>query len=293
MIPSRGFCHSCFLLGYAGYIATRHDVESWVSATRSLPTVMAAALGLNAVAAELLRVGLARLGPNGLAVDPRLIACGEDANSETFTRIARLLLEVEPPAWLPAVVRDGIFRSSGIPAADERELGWLSEHLGPMLESLAPRQDSEEFLRAVGRIGEEVVLEAERRAGRKAVHVASISDRYGYDVESHDGSRRRRIEVKTAFPATAHRLFLSRNEASVAARLPDEWCLVQVTLSPSIALTLAPAAAEDVLAAREVAAPRVLGHLIADTPSCRWVDRVEVSMPNDAWERYAPTETPR
>lgn len=93
--------------------------------------------------------------------------------------------------------------------------------------------------RALGRAGEEFVLEVERsrlaRAGlsRLARNVRWIADEEGdgagYDILSFDRSGSTRlIEVKTTNGVATTPFFLSRNEHATAAARSDEWRLYRV-----------------------------------------------------------------
>lgn len=93
--------------------------------------------------------------------------------------------------------------------------------------------------RALGRAGEELVLNHERRqldaAGRgelaAKVRWTSVEDGdgYGYDIRSYEADGRERlIEVKTTNGWERTPFHISRNELAVADERRDEWQLVRV-----------------------------------------------------------------
>jgi hypothetical protein len=93
--------------------------------------------------------------------------------------------------------------------------------------------------RALGRAGEELVLNTERRrltdagAGRLADEVRWVADLdgdgAGYDILSFEpDGRRRLIEVKTTTGVATTPFFLTRNEEAFARERPDEFRLARV-----------------------------------------------------------------
>jgi hypothetical protein len=107
--------------------------------------------------------------------------------------------------------------------------------------------------RALGRAGEELVLEVERRqladAGRRDLsqRVRWVADEdgdgAGYDVLSFaPAGNERLLEVKTTNGSARTPFFLSRNEVGLAKERPEEWRIYRVHLfvkSPRI-FTIAP-----------------------------------------------------
>jgi hypothetical protein len=107
--------------------------------------------------------------------------------------------------------------------------------------------------RALGRAGEEFVLEVERSrlansgcrdlAGKVRWVSAEDGDNAGYDILSFDPSGRERlIEVKTTNGAARTPFFLSRNEHDTAAARPQSWRLYRVHLFAQVPriFTIAP-----------------------------------------------------
>ena len=93
--------------------------------------------------------------------------------------------------------------------------------------------------RALGRAGEELVLNHERRqldaAGRRDLAAkvrwtaVEDGDGYGYDIRSFEADGRERlIEVKTTNGWERTPFHISRNELAVADERPDAWQLVRV-----------------------------------------------------------------
>jgi uncharacterized protein DUF3883 len=118
----------------------------------------------------------------------------------------------------------------------------LNERKPPRLNQLIRKFDPVErdrLNRALGRAGEEFVLDVERnrltKAGleKLARNVRWISDQEGdgagYDILSFDQSGQKRlIEVKTTNGAATTPFFLSRNEHSTAAAHAHDWRLYRV-----------------------------------------------------------------
>ncbi len=107
--------------------------------------------------------------------------------------------------------------------------------------------------RALGKAGEEFVLELERRQladmgcpdlSRRVRWVADEDgDGAGYDVLSYARSGRERLlEVKTTNGTACTPFFLTRNEADLAIERPEEWRIYRVHMfakSPRV-FTIAP-----------------------------------------------------
>jgi hypothetical protein len=92
--------------------------------------------------------------------------------------------------------------------------------------------------RALGKAGEELVLEHERAAlksagrndlARQIRHVSEDDDGAGYDIESFEtDGRLRLIEVKTTNGWDRTPFYISRNELAVAEERRSEWCVCRL-----------------------------------------------------------------
>lgn len=287
MLPTRGTCYGVFLLAHSARSAARHSFAEWVSFAKGSPTVMAAAIDLDAVGHGMFECGLARVDGGRVVLHERLAALDRIATDEVLTAIASLLLEVGGPAWVRGSMAGGRFCPELAPSAELDALGWLGEDLEPLLAGVKRRDEGDDAFRTwLGMAGESLVVATERHLGASVRHVSLISDHFGYDVESNRGGRRR-VEVKTSVVGTEHRLFLTRNEVTSAGRYGGEWFLVQVVLEPE-ALTAAVLTREHVHDVRQLAGSSVIEVLPRDSEHCRWVETVELATPNLNWSPYFP-----
>ncbi len=216
-LPTRGLCHSVFLLACATRSKSLPSIDAWVAAARRSPTYMARALGIRAAADALVAMELAGVEAGCVRLDERIVNAGEEASTQTFAHIARIILDVSPPPWIHAAVVDGTVRAEFIPTATEEALDWLSDLRDPLLFAAKNENDQgEDFRDWLGSLGESLVAESERRSGRRVIQVSRISDYFGYDIQSDGSGGRRCIEVKTTLETAADRFFISKNEVSKA-----------------------------------------------------------------------------
>jgi uncharacterized protein DUF3883 len=153
---------------------------------------------------------------------------------DRFLSTHSALMEQPAPVYRPEAPSSDVFVSPPPLIADSERT--------PRLKQLIRKFDPVErdrLNRALGRAGEEFVLEVEKtqlaRAGlhRLARNVRWISeeegDGAGYDILSFDlAGRQRLIEVKTTNGAATTPFFLSRNEHDTAAVRADHWRLYRV-----------------------------------------------------------------
>jgi hypothetical protein len=144
------------------------------------------------------------------------------------------LMEQSPPAYRPAASTGPVFVQAPQISLDAKKT--------PRLKQLIRKFDPVErdrLNRALGRAGEEFVLEAERsrllKAGMKklALNVRWVAeeegDGAGFDILSFDVSGQQRLlEVKTTNGAATTPFFLSRNEYDTAATHIEDWRLYRV-----------------------------------------------------------------
>ena len=258
--------HVAGLLGISGR-------DAWVTAARDRRTIAAHSFDLQRTADALIDWGFARIEPT-VSVMPPLVHLGEVADYGTLKAIAVALLRRRPPAWLRSVVIDGAVRIELIPSDDLTALGWLGEDIEQVLAVVHAAvfgQEDDEFTSRLGLAGELAVLAALTHSGIRTRHVSLISDAYGYDLECGGGDVVEGIEVKTAFPRTADRFHLSRNEFDISEKMQRRWKIVQVVFSSRIVAT-GRATAADVESVSELSALKV--HEIAPRTedSFRWTE---------------------
>jgi len=154
------------------------------------------------------------------------------------------------PEWLSGQTRRTLWQSSG--RLRENPVLWIGPP--PTVSNVPPPDELDRMIaiahrfdaagrdarnRALGRAGEECVLEHERavlaKAGRSdlARDVRWVSemdgDGAGYDIASFEvDGRSRLIEVKTTNGWERTPFHISRNELAVAEAMRAEWCLVRL-----------------------------------------------------------------
>ena len=208
--------------------------------------------------------------------------------------IAALMLECSPPPWLDVVVYEGTVHRELIPTGDLECLLWMDDYLDALLLAVADRMEQTDDVLAlgIGRAAELVVFQALREAGYNPLHVAEISDRFGYDIELEGEGGWMRIEVKGATQHTAGAFHLSRNEYDKSIAFRGEWKLVQVEFLTSVVVA-DHVGNEHVAGLRELSS-RQVGELVPeDTASFRWERSCTMSVELDRWEKsklLPPTE---
>lgn len=285
-VPSRGFCHSVFLLTSAARLGDRSSLEDWVSAARRETTIMAQALAVDRAAEFLMEVGLSREIEGRIDLDQRLLDAGDEASTQTFASIARVLILEQPPDWIDLVVNDDIVRSEFIPANDADSLEWLGEFRDLLLVDIKNIRDRDNLFHGwLGSVGEAFVAESERGLGYEVTHVSKISDYFGYDIESRSPSGRRRIEVKTSLESRSDRFFITKNEFVKAREFGKEWFLVQVVLhqSASVAITIRQ---EHIIDVRFLTSPNLVSLAPSDTETGTWLESARIVPPQSDWRPW-------
>lgn len=286
VLPSHGAAYAVLLLAAAVRRAERHDVEDWVHAARYGGGFLAGAVDLVGPARSLIREGLVS-NEGTIRAECAVSALPPSPDRHGMLAAARLLLSHDPPPWLPAATSGGTVRREYIPSEELRVLQWIEPGLNQLLSEVAdvlPPRDAA-FLARLGTAAELHVLDCLRREGLPAVHVAAISDSYGYDVEV-EGPPRRRIEVKAASVRTAGSFHISRNEFDKAARYGDEWELWQVTFNRA-AFVGHVIDRRQVVSCRRLRSGAVLACAPADTASFRWMESA-LLVPEAAYWTSAP-----
>lgn len=282
MLPTHGAVTSVFHLANSVRHTSQPDTAAWVSAASSRSSFLAAAIDHRPTAVFLLDAGLA-LADTAITPSPRLRAMSRQADRPTLTAIADLLLETAPPAWLSVAVVGGEVRYEFIPSNDLAGLAWLRPELDQLLVNAAHRTPHRSDILALGlgRAAELTIFAALEQLRASPVHVAEISDRFGYDIETVRG-RARRWEVKGCTTRTAESFHLSRNEFDQCRRYSAEWLLVQVEFTPE-ALTTKSLTASHVSAIRELPSDVLLAIPPSESTEFYWETSARISPPARAW----------
>lgn len=244
---------------------------------------MAGAVDLDGCAQGILRLGLAKIS-DAVRLDQVLSALSDRADRPTLIAISSLLLRLDPPPWMSLAVRGGVVFREYIPSDDLRDLEWLEPYLDQLLVEAAAglyRHHLESLREALGMAGELVVLAAAAEGGSLALHVADVSDVYGYDIEIHTPFKQR-LEVKSTTSASEGAFHLSRNEFDKCRQYGREWRLVQVIFDSSV-FTDESISASHVLAINELAGLELLDLVPPDSATFRWTDSAVIHPPVDSW----------
>jgi len=284
LFPRHGVCYGALLLSHVAMVSRRTGVDDWVHAARQHGSLLAAAIDLNTPAELLLAGGFASLVKGFVEVSPRLGAIVSGDQTLALRSVAVVLLSAQPPVWLRLAVREGEVCREYIPAKDLVALSWLGSDLDVVLVEACMLIDEDhrsDLSKEIGDAAEEFVLAALMHMGMRALHVARVSDRYGYDIEVH-AAEPRRLEVKAAGPRTVERFFLSRHEFETSLRWSDSWSVVQVIFAES-AFVADRLTAAHVRAIRELPAAAVRSLIPPDTSTFRWQEAALLTPPAGAW----------
>lgn len=283
-IPSHGRCHAAFLLAFSASRKNFRELRDWIDASSSRASFLASAGDIAGTADMLLRAGLATAGEQ-ISLDSQLAKLSHRADRASLVAIARLFLLHFPPSWIPAVVVAGNVETSLIPSEDYVQLNWLGEDLIPLVYEVnraLTRQSDQTLRQEIGRAGELVVMSSLRRAGYEPVHVALLSDSYGYDIDYAYAGSTTRLEVKSAVERTSSRLIISRNEFDKALLYGRSWRVIQVIFTTQVILNKR-VRALDVLKIRELQGDRL--HRLAPTasPNFNWIEAAEFTPHSTDW----------
>ncbi|MFF9081722.1 protein NO VEIN domain-containing protein [Streptomyces rubiginosohelvolus] len=291
LLPRHGVAFAVLHLARVAGLAPRGSIDEWVSAALRHGSYMTAATDLRSSAHAMVNAGLASVGEQGEIRVGRAIAAvaaSKGGARHAMRHAAVVLLVARPPAWLRVAVNaDGVERVY-IPQSDLDALSWLEEALDEVLveaRRLVGDADGADLSAEIGDAAEEIVAAALRAAGKQPVHVARISDAYGYDVDVCEGPVRF-LEVKSAGPKTLSRFHLSRHEFDTSVRHGDAWCLVQVVFAGS-AFVADPITAADVSCIRELPASALRALVPADSVAFRWQESALVTPRPDLWRPSA------
>lgn len=171
-----------------------------------------------------------------------------------------------------------------IPSADLDALAWLQPELEQLLldAALPPSPEAGSLPLGIGRAAELAVLAGLECTGAHAIHVADISDRFGYDIGTTDPSGVRRWEVKGCTEQTKGSFRLSRNEFDKCRTFGAEWAVVQVVFAGSV-LVAERITAEHVLDVRELSADRLEDLVPPDSEHFVWQTSALISPASGSW----------
>lgn len=283
MLPTHGAASGVFLLANAANHINHEDVGAWTLAARARSSFLAGALNLDGCAAAILRLGLAKVAGT-VQLDPALSALSEKADRPTLVAISSLLLASDPPSWISLAVHDGLVFREYIPTDDLRGLEWLEPDLDQLLAGVAEDMAGrhvDSLREALGRAGELVILAAAADAGFLPLHVADVSDSFGYDIEVHIPSKLR-FEVKSTTSTRQGIFHLSRNEFDKCRHYGDEWRLIQVTFDSAI-FSDNSISASHISAIRELYSRELIDLVPPDSNAFRWTESSLIQPPIDAW----------
>lgn len=284
MIPTNGCVYSIRLLGSVALVQQRRSVDDWLDAAKFHGTYLAAANNLRGWALFMLQNGLANQNET-VELSPRAEAVVSlDAKRGQY-ELARLLLLIDPPAWIQLAVEGRTVRREYIPQDDLRDLRWLEPRLDELLIDVAGKiaPPDTDFLDRLGRAGEYVVMAALKHCGLRPRHVALLSDSYGYDVEalSTDGGVDR-IEVKAAGRGTAGQFHLSRNEFDKSVMYGPEWRVIRVVFNGE-ALVASRLDCSHIDSIHELNAATLRALVPFDSSSFQWETSALLSPTGDDW----------
>lgn len=283
MLPSRGACHGVFLLCHAARLGERRSRGDWVMSARSRSTFMANALDLDKVSEKLINLRLA-VEDGHITVVDALIDLSYTANRATLIAIARILLLATPPFWLDIVVQEGQVFREYIPTKDMEALRWIDSDLDRfLLDSYGSRLliNQDNFAKRMGDVAELFIFSALEFAGAAPLHVAKLSDSYGYDIECKGGDIDR-IEVKSAGGKTQKRFHISRNEYEKSVLYGSEWRLLQLVFS-NRAFIVDKLNASHVDCIMELRGGALQELVPPDTDSFRWTESALITAPENVW----------
>jgi len=245
---------------------------------------MAGALDFDAIAAELIQVGLATCYDDRMNVDSALLELSRCADRMTLLSIAATLISKSPPVWLPLAVGNQKVNREFIPTNDMEDLNWIEPELDQFLLSANSRFErclDASFAKRLGDVAELFLLAAFDSAGACPVHLAKISDVYGYDIECR-GSGTERVEVKAASSRTRGSFYISRNEFDKSQAYGNEWRLIQLTFS-NLAFVDQELNISHIESLRELSS-EALGELVpSDTEIFRWTESALMNVPDRYW----------
>ncbi|MEV4124881.1 DUF3883 domain-containing protein [Nocardia sp. NPDC049707] len=231
----------------------------------------------------LIDCGLARLDSH-VQISPRLVAAAHIPDGRAMVHIAQVLLGARPPFWLYMAVSGDRVEREFIPTEDLKALQWLEPQLDQVLIRAwadTKPQHADRAAKAIGDAAELLLMAALAYEGRQPIHLAKLSDAYGYDIEV-PGRDVDCIEAKAASLATSNSFHITRNEFETSLSRGSRWRLVQLVFQNN-------AFSVDTIGTTHVSTIRELSHetlqwfVPPDTAHFKWEKSALISVPETAW----------
>jgi len=222
-----------------------------------------------------------------------LLELCETDNHATLRSIVRVVLAARLPQWLHIAVTSAGVAREYIPEDELNAMVWLEPDLDQILIDVWNDEgtgDRASLLKALDDAAEHITFAALAHAGAAPIHVAQLSNSFGYDIEARSPVVRR-IEVKAAGTTNQHSFDLARNEFDKSQRHGAEWRLWQVVFSSAafVADTLDASHVEGVL---ELTSEALSLAVPADLPGFVWTESAHVTPPPVSWNPAAVTLDP-
>jgi hypothetical protein len=283
MRTDHSFTYGVFLLARAARSKPHRDVAEWIDAARA-PDSHLSSVDLRRPADTLMELDLAWPEHGRIAVHPTLLELCDTDNHATLRSIVRMVLSTRPPQWLRLAVTSAGVTREYLPADELTAMAWLEPDLDQILMDIwrdVGTVDRTPLLQALDAAAERMVFAALAHAGAEPLHVAQLSNNYGYDIEVRSPSLSR-IEVKAAGTAQKGSFTLTRNEFDNSQRYGSEWRLWQVIFSSAalVADTLNPSHVEGVL---ELTSEVLSATVPTDLPGFVWTHAAYVTPPHGSW----------
>jgi hypothetical protein len=259
-------------------------MEEWIDGARSASSFMAASLTFQRPVEVMIAYELATL-EDGVKISDVLMPFVETADRRSLFGIARLLMLASPPLWLHLAVDQEVKREY-IPAWDLDELSWLDPDLDSLLLEVASstrQNEPDDIRKLLGDAAEMLVLDRLDKTGHKPLHVAAISDAFGYDIECRQ-IRIDRIEVKASSENTRGYFRLSRNEYQKSLQYGSQWRLLQIVFY-NRAFVDGKFDTSNVLGIFQLKEGALQRAIPPDSKSFRWVESAELHFAESDWSK--------
>lgn len=287
-LPSHGSVLAVFHLAHALRLGSVDSLDVWEYQASRKASFVAGALNHRPIAEFLMSSAVVDCGEPSWT-SRQLLPLSFRADRSTKLSIAILMLTLAPPSWLSVAVSDKEVIQEYIPGDDLKALSWLGDDLDRVLIEANGRvvAASPPLHLGLGRAAELLVLEGFLAEGLNPLHVADISDHFGYDVDCISRGFKK-WEVKASTDSTASRFYLTRNEYETALANPRDWILVQVVFSSGVF-------ASEYITNEHVASVRVLdvNSIRECTPSdsdrFRWLGEAILTPESERWRALALT----
>lgn len=286
MRPNRGTCTGVFLLSYANRLKLRSDLAELVRAAKSLSSYMTAALDFDRLIRDLSKAQLIRVNERCVQLEKSLQALSISADRATLINIARVILLRTKPVWLRFAVKNGRLFREYIPQEDLDEIEWMQDDLDRVLidvhMSTYAALDNI-FNGKFGNAAELLVIHSLEYAGNSPIHVAAISDAFGYDIEYTKDNLVTRLEIKAASINTSGRFFISRNEYEKSKHFGNQWKLIQLTFDNEV-FSSGIIRSQNVVSGLMLRCDVLASLVPADTSNFIWQESAKIITTAEMWE---------